>query len=108
VSSKRAITEADEAAKSLVSLAAAAAEDYRRHYGTWAGLTLPQLKRFVPLLKGVKHLSVSASPESFSIAATSPVTKHTFKLSQTNRHLTHLTCTPAGEGGCPASGVWRP
>jgi hypothetical protein len=109
VTSEGAIREADSAAKRQVSFAAVAAEDYRRHMGSWAGMTKAKLERILPIIKlGATKLSVSASPERYVITATPLVTNHTFKMSRTNRHFFQRTCTPAGAGGCPASGVWRP
>jgi hypothetical protein len=72
-------------------------------------MTLAKLESMRPIIKlGSSKLSVSASLERYVITATSPVTSHTFKHSRTNHHFFQSTCTPAGAGGCPATGVWRP
>jgi hypothetical protein len=97
---------ADAKAKIAARTAETVMEAYATdHGGSYGGVTTTALRKIEPAISP-DSIQVTASGQSYKIAASSSVGNNTFTVSRDASGKTSLTCEARGQGGCPASGRW--
>jgi hypothetical protein len=97
---------ADAKAKIAARTAETVMEAYATdHGGSYGGVTTTALRKIEPTISP-DSIQVTASGQSYKIAASSSMGNNTFTVSRDASGKTSLTCEARGEGGCPASGRW--
>jgi type IV pilus assembly protein PilA len=99
----------DVAAKSALANSGLAALTFYTEDDTFDGMTVAALRKIEPSLKdepAATGLSVeTASGPTYKLRLTHPDSGHVFRIERSSDQDKH-TCTPAGQGGCSASGDW--
>ena len=89
----------------LVRTAQTASETYATdHNGRFASMTLDDLVQIEPTLEGAE-ISVQADKESYVVTVATE-SGNIFSIQRNGDGTTTATCSVAGQGGCPPSGVW--
>jgi type IV pilus assembly protein PilA len=101
----------DAAAKVLARTAQTAAETYAiDHEGKYEGVTIAELQAVDPTLREPAPASLIAvepgAEGGYVIETKSTPTSNVFKIERTKAGEVVRTCTTAGKGGCPQSGIW--
>ena len=95
----------DAEAMALVRTAQTAAETYATdHNGRFASMTLDDLVEIEPTLEGAQ-LSVLPDKEGYVLTLATE-SGNIFSIQRNGDSTTTRTCTVAGQGGCPPSGLW--
>lgn len=99
----------DATAKSALATTGLAALTYYTENDDFSGMTVSALQKVEPSLKddpANTGLTVdSASGEAYKVHLTHPASGHVFTLER-GSGKDKRTCSPAGQGGCPANGEW--
>jgi type IV pilus assembly protein PilA len=99
----------DGAAKQALATTGLAALTYYTQNDSFSGLTVSALQKVEPSLKddpAKTGLTVdSASGEAYKVHLTHPASGDVFTLER-GSGKDKRTCSPAGQGGCPAGGEW--
>jgi type IV pilus assembly protein PilA len=99
----------DGTAKSALATTGLAALTYYTDNDNFSGMTVNALQKVEPSLKddpANTGLTVdSASGEAYKVHLTHPASGHVFTLER-GSGKDKRTCSPAGQGGCPADGEW--
>lgn len=99
----------DGTAKQALATTGLAALTYYTENDNFNAMTVTGLQKIEPSLKddpaGTGLTVDSASGEAYKVHLTHPATGHVFTLER-GSGKDKRTCTPAGQGGCPANGEW--
>ena len=103
---KAAPAAADDAqAMALLRTAQTAAETYATdHNGRFASMTLEGLVQIEPTLQGAQ-ISVQPDREGYVVTLATEA-GNIFSIQRSGDSTSTRTCTVAGQGGCPPSGLW--
>ena len=102
----------DAAAKTQVRTAETAAETYStENNGNYVGLSVAKLENIEPTLKEKSQVELTTAKElgtgeGYEVVSKDVQTGDKFKIERTVGGEVKRSCTTAGKGGCPASGVW--
>ena len=100
----------DAQAKVYARTAQTAIETYSTdNNGSYVGATPAALQNIEPTLNGANGLAVSGlSATGYSVAVNAPAgtSGNVFTITRNTNGTVSLTCTTAGNAGCPASGNW--
>jgi len=95
----------DAQAMALVRTAQTAAETYATdHNGRFSSMTLDDLVAIEPTLEGAQ-ISVLPDKEGYVVTLATE-SGNIFSIQRGGDSTTTRTCTVAGQGGCPPSGLW--
>lgn len=98
----------DSQAKEYAHSAQVAAETYAtENAGTYKNISTTILKNIEPTLNGAQKLEVASieTDKGYEVSVESK-TGNVFTIKRNAESQTSLTCTTAGEAGCPPSGKW--
>ena len=97
----------DSSAKSAARTAMSALEVYSTDHAGYLGATMVELRAIEPTLEDAQGMDLPvATASGYQLVSPStslpPVTFTVLRAGGT----TTFTCTPTGQGGCPANGFW--
>lgn len=96
----------DAAAKTSARTAATAIETFRSdNGGIYAGASVAILEAIEATLETADLTVVSADDDGYELRSGSP-TGNTFTIERNPDGINELTCTSAGNAGCPSGGSW--